>query len=81
LRSGGVEDERVDNTQPVCHRRDQFLHLGLVGDISGKRVGRATAGTDRSHHIKSLPVAVQAVYRHGEAVAGQASCDRAAETP
>ena len=74
-----VDHRRVDRTKPFGDRGNQTQHLRFARDVA-REGQRGPAGiSDPLRDLVGLPVPMQAVHGHGEAVPGQPPGDGAAQ--
>ena len=79
LRAGGVDHQHVDGAEAVGDRGYQLGDLLFVGDVGAEGVADTAVVTDGAGNLECVCVVAEAVNRHGEAVAGQPSCDSGAK--
>ena len=79
LGAGGADHHDLDGAEPVGHCSHQLGDLPLVGDVGCEGVGDPAGVADGTDDLGQLPVAMQAVDGHGQAIAGQALGDDPAE--
>ncbi len=81
MAAGRVQHQHVNRTEPGRDRGDEPGDLLLVGDVGGERLGGPPVVVDSAGHLGGLPIPVQAVDGHGQAVPGEAPRDGLTQSP
>jgi hypothetical protein len=79
LRAGRVEHQHVDGAEAVGHSSDEIRDLPLVGDVGREGVGDPARIPDDRDDLERPRVTADIVDGHGQAVAGEAPRDGAAQ--